>query len=132
MAMQFRVTGRNAALAALIADIGASPTLRIRSGAAPANVSAARTGTILASVDLAEVWAGTPSNGVSTFTNISEFAALESGEAGHFELMQDAVCVAQGTVTETGGGGDMQLGTVALAQNILVRINSATLTQGGA
>lgn len=132
MAIQFRATGRNAALAALIADIGDSPTLRIRTGETPANVAAPRTGTILASVDLAEVWAGTPVNGISTFASIPEFAALESGEAGYFELMQDAVCVAQGTVTATGGGGDMQLGAPDLTQNVLVRINLATLTQGGA
>lgn len=48
MPFQFSTAARNASLDAIETAIGASPILRIRSGAPPADCAAARTGTILA------------------------------------------------------------------------------------
>jgi hypothetical protein len=132
MASQFAVEARNAAGDAIETAIGTGPTLRIRTGPPPANAAAARSGTILGETVLASDWLGNAANGVKTGANIPEFAALATGEAGHFEVMQDAKCWWQGDVTETGGGGAMELGTTDISTNQLIRVNSLTLSVGGA
>lgn len=132
MSSQFSTAARNAAIDAMETAMGAAPTLRIRTGAAPANCAAARTGTILAEVTLASNWLEDAVNGSKTGATIPEFAAIANGTAGHFEIMQGATCHVQGTVTATGGGGVMQLGSVTISTGQLVRINSLTLSAGGA
>ena len=52
MTLQFSVLARNAELDALETELGASPVLKIRTGAAPANVATADSGTILATLNL--------------------------------------------------------------------------------
>jgi len=54
--MQFSTAVRNAWLDVTESTIGASPILRIRSGAAPANCGAADTGTVLATLTLPADW----------------------------------------------------------------------------
>lgn len=132
MTTQFSTAVRNAMAEAAETAIGTAPTLRIRTGAMPANAAAARQGTILAQVALATDWLGNAANGVKNAAAIPEFAATASGTAGHYEIMQGSVCHWQGTVTETGEGGSMQLASTDLVANQLVRINSLSLTVGGA
>lgn len=132
MTTQFSVAARNAAADAIEGVIGAQPTLRIRTGAMPASAAAARSGTILAEVELAPDWLGNAANGVKIAASIPDFAAIETGAAGHYEIVQGATCHWQGTVTATGDGGSMQLADINLSANQLVRINSLTLTMGGA
>jgi len=129
---QFSTPARNAAIDAMETAIGTAPTLRIRTGAAPANCAAARTGTILAQVELAANWLADAVNGSKAGAAIPEFAAIADGTAGHFEIMQGAVCHVQGSVTATGAGGIMQLGSTAISTGQLVRINALTLSAGGA
>lgn len=52
MPFQFSTAARNASLDAIETLIGASPILRIRTGAPPANCAAARSGTVLATMNL--------------------------------------------------------------------------------
>lgn len=132
MSAQFSVAARNAAADAMEAAFGAAPTLRIRTDPPPANAAAARQGTILAQVTLGSDWLGDAVNGVKTAAAIPEFAAIATGTAGHYEIMQGAACVWQGSVTLPGDGGSMTLGSLAIATNQLVRINALTLTIGGA
>lgn len=132
MPSQFSVAARNAAADAIETAIGTGPTLRIRTGAAPVNCAAPRTGTILGEIELASDWLGNAANGVKAGAAIAEFAALATGEAGHFDIMQGAVCHWQGDVSATGGGGAMEVGSVEISANQLIRINSLTLTVGGA
>jgi hypothetical protein len=132
MPSQYATDVRNAQADATETAIGTAPMLRIRSGDKPENCAADRQGIVLAQVTLASNWAGDAVNGVKTAVAIPEFAALATGEAGHWELMQGGACKAQGTVTVTGDGGSMQLGSLSLAINQLVRINSFTLTAAGA
>ena len=52
MAFQFSDAARNAALDAIETAVGASPTMTLRTGAAPANCAAADSGTVLATLTL--------------------------------------------------------------------------------
>lgn len=99
MANQFSPAVRNAAAAAFESTIGASPLLRIRTGAQPANTAATRTGTVLVSMTLPSDFMGAASNGTASKSGTWEDSSADaSGDPGHFEIMDNAgtTCHAQG------------------------------------
>jgi hypothetical protein len=61
-------------------------------------------------------------------------SADATGTAGHFRLYaSDGVTVhAQGTVTATGGGGDMTLDNTSIASGQAVTVTTFTITAGNA
>ncbi len=63
MVVQYSVAIRNNRLDSDEITIGASPILRFRTGAPPANCAAARSGTILATLNLPADWMAAASNG---------------------------------------------------------------------
>ena len=136
MAFQFSTAARNASLDAIETAIGASPTLEIRSGSAPANCAAAATGTVLATLALPSDWAaaaGTPTAGAKTLLGTWQDASADAtGTAGHFRINQGATCHIQGTITATGGGGDMTLDNVSIAAAQQVTVTAFTINAGGA
>lgn len=133
MPFQFSVATRNASLDAIETAIGASPTLEIRSGANPANTAAADTGTLLASMALPADWLAAASNGSKSLAGVwQDLAADAAGTAGHFRIKQGATCHIQGSITLTGGGGDMTLNNTNIAVGQQITVNSFTLTAGGA
>ena len=110
--------------------IGSSPILRLRTGAPPTNTSDADTGTVIAVMYLPITWMTSGSSGaISMVGDWYDSAADNAGEIGHFRIYDsgDTTCHFQGTVTESGGGGDMIVdeSTVAVAQK--VEITSFTL-----
>jgi len=133
LAFQFSVAARNALLDAVETAIGVSPTLEIRSGAAPANCAAADSGTVLATMTLPSDWMAAASAGAKALSGSWQDASADAtGTAGHFRIKAGATCHIQGTVTATGGGGDMTLDSVAIAASQQVTITAFTLTAGGA
>lgn len=133
MAFQFSVTARNAALDAIETATGTAPTLEIRSGSVPANCAAVDAGTLLASMLLPSDWLAAASAGSKTLLGTWQDAAADAaGTAGHFRIKQSTTCHIQGTVTATGGGGDMTLDNTSIAVGQQVTITSFTLTAGGA
>jgi hypothetical protein len=133
MAFQFSVAARNAALDAIETAVGTGPTLTIRTGAVPANCGAARTGAVLATLVLPSNWLADASGGSKTLAGTWQDAAADAtGTAAHFSIDQGATCHLQGTVTATGGGGDMTLDNVSLATGQQVNVTAFTLTAGGA
>jgi len=133
MAFQFSVAARNAALDAIETAIGAAPTLEIRSGSVPANCAAAATGTVLATISLPSDWLAAASAGAKTLLGTWQDAAADAaGTAAHFRVNQGATCHLQGTVTATGGGGDMTVDNTSFASGQQVNITAFTLTAGGA
>lgn len=99
MANQFSPAVRNAAAAAFESTVGASPLLRIRTGAQPANTAATRTGTVLVSMTLPSDFMGSASNGTASKSGTWEDSSADaSGDPGHFEIMDNAgtTCHAQG------------------------------------
>ena len=133
MAFQFSTAVRNAALDAMETAIGASPTLELRSGAVPANAAAADSGTLLASMTLPADFMAAAANGAKTLLGTwQDTAADAAGTVGHFRIKASTTCHIQGTVTATGGGGDMTLDNPVLAVGQQVSITTFTLTAGGA
>lgn len=110
MAVQYSVTVRNARLDVLESTVGTSAILKIRTGAPPANCAAADSGTVLATVNLPLDWMASASGGVKAMSGAwADSSADGTGTAGHFRVYDSSgtVCHIQGTVTVTGGGGDM-------------------------
>jgi hypothetical protein len=128
MAFQFSIRGRNAALDALEATSGASPTLEIRSGAPPANCAAADTGTVLASLALPADWMAAAASGskglLGTWQDPSADAA---GVAGHFRIKgTGAICDVQGLVSAPWAGSRAYvLGEQAHNNGNLYRVTTA-------
>jgi hypothetical protein len=133
MAFQFSVAARNAALDAIETAAGTAPTLTIRTGSAPADCAAADSGTVLVTINLPSDWLGAASGGAKTLLGTwQDTSADATGTAAHFRIKQGATCHLQGTVTATGGGGDMTLDNVSIATGQQVTITAFTLTAGGA
>jgi hypothetical protein len=135
MTIQHSEDVRNARLNAIETTIGPSPILRIRSGAKPANCAAARSGTILATLNLPSDWLANASAGSKSKSGTWEdLSADAAGTAGHYEIMDSSgtSCKEQGTVTATGGGGDMTLDNTVLAAGQEFRVTTYGLTEGNA
>lgn len=131
MAVQLSVAVRNARLDSIESTIGTSAILRIRSGAQPATCATADSGTVLATLNLPTDWMAAASSGskaiLGTWQDLSADAA---GTAGHFRIYDSGgtVCGIQGSITATGGGGDMTLDNTSIASGQQVTITSFTLT----
>lgn len=135
MALQFSVAVRNARLDAVETTTGASAVLKIRTGAAPASCATADSGTVLSTVNLPADWMAAASGGAKAMAGTWQDAAADAGgTAAHFRLYaSDGVtCHAQGTVTATGGGGDLQVDNTSFAAGQQFSVTAFTLTDGNA
>lgn len=134
-ALQFSTTVRNARLDVVESTISTAPILRIRTGAAPANCAAADSGTVLATMTLPSDWMAAASSGAKALSGTwQDTSADASGTAAHFRLYDSAgtTCHIQGTVTGTGGGGDMELNNTSINATQQVTITAFSLTDGNA
>lgn len=135
MSLQLSVSVRNAQLDAIESTIGTSAILEIRTGSAPANCAAADSGTLLASMTLPSDWMAAASSGSKALSGTwQDASANATGTAAHFRIKDSGgtTCHVQGTVTATGGGGDMTLDNTSIASTQQVTITSFTLTAGNA
>ena len=133
MALQYSVTVRNAQLDAVETTVGTAPLLRIYSGSAPANCAAAASGTLLAEAPLPSDWMAAANSGSKALSGTwQDASANATGTAGHWRLYDSGgtTCHAQGTVTATGGGGDLTLDNTSIASGQSVTITSFTITAG--
>lgn len=135
MALQYSVAVRNARLDVVESTIGASAVLKIRTGAAPASCATADAGTVLATCNLPSDWMAAASSGTKAKSGTWEDTSADAtGTAAHFRLYASdgTTCHAQGTVTATGGGGDMTVDNVSFASGQAFSITGFTLTAGNA
>lgn len=135
MAFQFSVAARNAALDAIETAVGTSAVLKIRSGAVPASVGTADAGTVLATLNLPSDWLTAASGGSKAKADTWEDTSADAaGTAAHFRIYASDGTTPhiQGTITATGGGGDLTLDNTSIASGQQVTITSFTLTAGGA
>jgi hypothetical protein len=137
MALQFATSTRNALLDAIETDLitGGAPILRIRTGTVPATCATADAGTILATLNLPADPMAAASGGSKALSGTWQDASADAtGTAGHFRVYKNdgTTCVIQGTVTATGGGGDMELNNVSIASTQTVTVTGFTLTAPGA
>lgn len=135
MALQFSVSVRNGQLDSSETTIGPSAIMRMRSGTVPANCAAADSGTVLATVNLPSDWMAAASSGSKTlFGTWQDTSADATGTVGHFRIYNSAgtTCHMQGTVTATGGGGDMTVDNTSFVSGQQFTVNSFTITAGNA
>lgn len=135
MAIKFSAAVRNAMLDAIETAIGAGAIMKIRTGAPPANVAAADSGTVLATLPLPADWMAAAAGGVKAMAGTWQDASADAaGTAAHYRIYaaDGTTPHLQGTVTATGGGGDMELDNVVLAAGQAFSITSYSLTAGNA
>lgn len=138
MALQLSVAVRDAQNNAIETVVSTAPKLYLLSGAVEANCAAADTGTICAILDLPSDWLGDSSAGVKskagTWSGVGHANAGAGTDVGHFRIKDSTGTTVhlQGTVTVTGGGGDMTMDNVSVAQDQAVTVNTFGLTAGNA
>ena len=137
MAIQLSTTVRNARLDAIETAIGTTPVLKIYdlTAGAPADTSAAITGTVLATMTLPSDWAAAASSGAKALSGTwQDTSADNSGTADFFRLFASdgTTCHMQGTVTATAGGGDMTLDNTSITAAQAVSVTTFTLTDANA
>jgi hypothetical protein len=133
MAIQLSEAVRNARLDAIETAIGVSAVLKIRSGAAPANVAAADSGTVLATLNLPSDWMAAAATGAKAKAGTWQDATADAtGTAAHFRIYATDGTTAhiQGTVGQ--GTGDLSLDNTSIVAGQSVTITGFTLTDGNA
>jgi len=136
LAKQFSVAVRNSRLDAIESTIGTSPFLRIYSGTPPANPAAALSGnTLLAEVALPSDWLAAASGGTKSKSGTwTDSSADGTGTASFYRIYASdgTTCHEQGTVTATGGGGDMTVDSTSFTAGQSFTINTWSYTEGNA
>lgn len=135
MALQMSVEVRNGANDAREATTGSAPIIRFYTGAPPANTATAATGTLIAQGTLPADWLTASATGLKskngTWTATGLPAAGTGAAAGYFRISiaADTRVDWQGSVSATGGGGDMTLDNTSIANNQVATINSFNITE---
>lgn len=132
MSIQLSTTVRNARLDVIESTIGASAVLKIRSGAAPANVGSADSGTVLSTIALPSDWMAAAASGQKVLSGTwSDASADAAGTAGHFRIYASDGTTPhlQGSITATGGGGDLTLDNTVFAAGQQFSITGFTLNE---
>jgi len=138
MALQYSTTLRDAQLDAVESTLGTSAILEIWSGTEPADADTADgAGDILCSITLPSDWMAAASGGSKaksgTWSGTGTSAAGTGTDATYFRLTTSGGTVhMQGTVTATGGGGDMTVDNISIAESQTVVVSTFTLTAGNA
>lgn len=135
MTVQLSVAVRNARLDAIESTTGATAMLRIRTDAQPANCAAADAGTVLATLTLPTDWMAAASGGTKAKSGTWEDTSADAtGTAAHWRLYDSAgtTCHAQGSVTVTGGGGDLTVDNTSFSTGQSFVVTSWTFTDGNA
>lgn len=135
MAIQYSVAVRNARLDAVEVTIGTSAVLKIFDGTKPSTCADADAGTVLATCSLPSDWLAAASSGSKAKSGTWEDTSADNtGSADYFRLYASngTTCHAQGTVTATGGGGDMTVDSINFTSGQAFTVTSFTLTAGNA
>lgn len=135
MAVKFSVAVRNARLDAIEATIGTSAVLKLRSGAAPANITDADSGTVIATLNLPSDWLAAASSGAKAKSGTWEdLSADNAGTVGHYRIYASNGTTQhiQGTVTATGGGGDMTIDNTVVEAAQSISVTAFSFTEGNA
>jgi hypothetical protein len=127
MAFQYGATLRNNQISQIQTTIGASGTLKIFSGAEPANCAAADPAGLLATIALPASFL-TSAAGVTTLAGSWSASASAGGTAASFRMYDgSSVCHVQGNVTT-----DLVLNNTNITLGQTVTVTSFTVTAGNA
>lgn len=131
MALKYSVSVANAQLDAIETVVGTTPILLIRTGAPPATCATADSGDVLATLTLPSDWMAAASSGSKAMSGTWEdTSADDTGTAGHWRIYDSGQSAAhlQGTITATGGGGDMTVNNTSFAAGQAFSVTSFTIT----
>ncbi|MFY7895638.1 MAG: hypothetical protein ACOVP8_05350 [Phycisphaerales bacterium] len=131
MALSFATALRNSRLTAISTEVGTSGKLIIYAGTAPSIATSDSGYTRLAELTCSATFHSTITNGVLTVASITaDTQANNSGTATFFRVTTSGgTAVLQGTVTATGGGGDLTLNSTSISANASVAVDSFTITE---
>lgn len=137
MATRISTSARNAAASAIAGLLDAGPAagyIEIRTGSQPATANTAASGTLLATLPLSDPAFGAASTGTVTAAAISsDTSADNTGTAGWFRAYDSTgAAVIDGSVTATGGGGDMTLDSVSIVATGTVAVTAWSITMPAA
>lgn len=137
MTISYSIAVKNAKLDAIETSIGAAALLQLYNGSVPANANTALSGNVLlANGALPSDYMAAASGGAKAKAGtwaITGNASLPSAQAATFFRLYDstgAACGMQGTLTATGGGGDMTIDNNSIAANQSVTVNTFNITSG--
>jgi hypothetical protein len=129
MALQCSTAVRNAVLDAIETTIGADAVLKIRTGTPPADLAAADSGSVLASLTLPADWMAAASSASKAKAGTwQDTSADATGTAGHFRIYASDGTTAhlQGTVGQ--GSGDLSLDNTSITTGQSITISSFTIS----
>lgn len=129
MALDFNNALANAILDRLDTEFPAGSILEIRTGAVQ-GAENADAGTVLATITLPSTpWAAAASGSKAKNNTWQDTSGDNSGTAAHYRLRNagDTRRI-EGTVTATGGGGDLELDNTSIATGQVVTITAFTFT----
>lgn len=132
MATRLTTAARNASTDSVVdlvdAGTGAG-TLKIYTGSQPASANDAATGTLLATVTFADPAFGASASGTAAATDPAPVTGAATGTAGWFRVADSAgTTVFDGSVTATGGGGDLTLSSTSISTGISVDLTAFSYT----
>lgn len=133
MTLSYSTIAKNATANALAAAISAAGRgyVQIRSGSRPATADTAVTGTLLATITLTTTAFSDAVGGLITANGVPLTAnVVASGTASWFRVYKgNGVAVLDGSVSETGGDGDMQIDNLTFVSGGTVSLQAFSLTQ---
>lgn len=134
MGLTLSNAARSAAADAIVdrVDAGAAPgKIRVYGGARPAGPDTATAETLLTEFTLADPAFGPAANGVKTLdaTPVLATSGLAAGTAAWFRALDSTnVAVFDGSVTASGGGGDIELNTTTVSVGLDLEITAGSVT----
>lgn len=131
MTIQYSTNVRNGKLDSIETQIGTAPKLQLRTGAQPANCAAADSGTLLCEMTLPSDWLANASSGSKAKSGTWSGTGAAAGTAAHFRIKDSTgtTCHMQGSVTATGGGGDITLDNAVIASSQAVAMNTFQINE---
>jgi hypothetical protein len=139
MTLRISTASRNAAVSAIAALVdggSGAGVIRVYTGSQPATPATSPTGTLLLEFTCSDPAFGSPATGVVTLdiTPAVTDDGITDGTAGWFRICDSTEAagtglgIVDGSVTATGGGGDLTLSTTSITTGLTVTITSLTLT----
>lgn len=126
MTIQFAQSTAHAMLDAIETDLGASPIMYLRSGAQPGTCAGADTGTLVSTIAMAaDAFQAASSWAKAITAALQDTSADNAGTLGHWRIKTSGgVVKLQGSITATGGGGDMTVDNTSVAAGQQIDVTS--------
>ena len=128
MAFKISIEGRNAQVDGIMSILSVG-VLEVRSGTQPVDTSALATGTLLSNLVLTSPAADPASAGSGAFTLPINSTAIATGTIGWGRLKTaGGTVILDGTITLSGGGGDIIASVLSVSIDDIVQILSFQFT----